>query len=316
MSEPNIWNKITAYVAETKEKAALEAKIEQEEYIKNINDTFQYNSMENQRLDIYDDEPLGFKKDPMGSDKKMWAQDPLEEVDICDGTVKRPTYIGTKIDKAFKVQIIELLKESKDCFALDYYEMPCLSRDVVELKLPIKPNKKPVKQTPRRFVPQIQSKIKEQIERLLKCGFIITARYVDWLANIVPVVKKNGTLRVCIDFRDLNQATPKDEYHMLVAEMLVDSATSFKYLSMLDGYSGYNQIYIAEEYVSKTAFRYPGALGCYEWIMMPFRLKNVGVCYQRALNSMFHDFIGKFMQVYKDDIVVKYSVVKDHLDHL
>jgi len=90
--------------------------------------------------------------------------------------------------------------------------MPGLSRDVVELKLPIQPDKKAVKQTPRRFAPQIQSKIKEEIERLLKCGFIRTARYVDWLANIVPIVKKNGTLRVCIDFRDLNLATPKDEY--------------------------------------------------------------------------------------------------------
>jgi len=104
----------------------------------------------------------------------------------------------------------------------------------------------------------------------LKCGIIRTARYVDWLANIVPVVKKNGTLRVCIDFRDLNQATPKDEYPMPVAEMLVDSAIGFEYLSMLDGYSGYNQIYIAEEDVSKTAFRCPRALGCYEWIMMHF----------------------------------------------
>jgi len=188
--------------------------------------------------------------------------------------------------------------------------MPGLSRDVVEIKLPIKPDKKLVKQTPRRFAPQIQSKTKEEIERLLKFGFIRTARYVDWLANIVSVVKKNRTLRVFIDFRDLNQATPKDEYPMPVAEMLVDSATGFEYLSMLDVYSGYNQIYIAEEDVSKTTFRCPGALGCYKWIMMPFGLKNDGVCYQRAMNFIFHDFIRKFMQVYIDDIVVKSSVEK------
>ena len=151
---------------------------------------------------------------------------------------------------------------------------------------------------------------------MLKCGFIRTARYVDWLANIVHVVKKNGTLKVCIDFRDLNLATPKDEYPMPVAEMLVDSAAGHEYLSLLDGYSRYNQIYIAEEDVSKTAFRCPGALGCCEWIVMPFGLKNVGACYQRAMNSMFHDFIRKFMQVYIDDIVVKSSAEKDHLDHL
>jgi hypothetical protein len=98
------------YVAEIKEKAASEAEIEHEEYIKNVNDNLKYSSMENQRLDyIYDDEPLGFEKDPMGPSKRMQAQDPLQEVDLGDGTFKRPTYISTKIDREFKVQIVELL---------------------------------------------------------------------------------------------------------------------------------------------------------------------------------------------------------------
>ena len=104
------------------------------------------------------------------------------------------------------------------------------------------------------------SKIKEEIERLLKSKFIRTARYVEWLANIVPVIKENGKLRVYIDFRDLNATTPKDEYAMPVAEMLVDSVAGFKYLSMLDGYAGYNQIFKADDDVPKTVFRCPGAL--------------------------------------------------------
>jgi len=81
--------------------------------------------------------------------------------------------------------------------------------------------------------------------------------YVEWLANIVLVIKKNGTINVCINFRDLNNATPKDEYYTPVAEMLVDLAVGLEYLSMLVGYSGYNQILIAEEDVSKTTFRSP-----------------------------------------------------------
>ncbi|XP_050890420.1 uncharacterized protein LOC127095832 [Lathyrus oleraceus] len=83
---------------------------------------------------------------------------------------------------------------------------------------------------------------------------------------------------------------------MPVSEMLVDSAAGYEYLSMLDGYSGYNHIFIAEEDVSKTAFRCPGAIGTYEWIVMPFGLKNVGAAYQRAMNSIFHDYIETFMQ--------------------
>ena len=94
--------------------------------------------------------------------------------------------------------------------------------------------------------------VKEEIERLLQAGFIRTARYVEWLSNVVPVVKKNGKKRVCIDFRNLNTSL-KDEYPMPVADLLVDGAAKHEILSFMDGHSGYNQIEIAEEEISKTA---------------------------------------------------------------
>lgn len=151
---------------------------------------------------------------------------------------------------------------------------------------------------------------------LVKCNFIRTTRYVKWIANMVPIIKKNDTLRVCIDFRDLNAATPKDEYPMPVVEMLVDSSTWHKYLSMLDGYSGYNQIFIADEDVPKMTFRRPNALGTYEWAVMPFGLKNAEATYQRAMNSIFHDFIKIFMPIYIDDIMVKSVLGRSHINHL
>ena len=236
MSTPNFWDKITAYVAENKVHTAREAEnllgMVVETLAGDANDDVIYD----QRLDcIYDDKPLGFEEDPLGSATKMRGQDPLEEVNLGDNPIKRPTYVSAKVTKEFKERIVELLKEYKDYFAWDYNEMSGLSQEMVELKLPIRLDKKPVKQIPRRFAPQILSKIKEEIERLLKSKFIRTARYVDWLANVVPVKKKNGTIRVCIDFRDLNLATPKDEYPMPVAEMLVDSVAGFEYLSTLDG---------------------------------------------------------------------------------
>ena len=146
--------------------------------------------------------------------------------------------------------------------------------------------------------------------------FIRIARYVEWVSNIVYVMKKNGKLRVCIDFRDLNNAAPKDEYHMLVADMLVNFALGNEILNFMDGYSGYNQILIIEDDVSKMTFRCLRALGTCEWVVMPFGLKNASVKYQRAMNVIFHEFIGKFMELYIDDVVVK-SYKKDiHLDHL
>jgi len=84
-----------------------------------------------------------------------------------------------QIGPEFEVQIIALLKKYKNSFAWNYNEMPGLSRNVVELKLPIQPDKKPVKQLSRRLSPQIMSKIKEKIERLLKSKFIRTVRYVE-----------------------------------------------------------------------------------------------------------------------------------------
>ena len=90
------------------------------------------------------------------------------------------------------------------------------------------------------MAPDIILKIKEEIERLVRASFIKPARYVDWLSNIVPILKKNGKLRICIDFRNLNMATLKDEYPMPVADLLVDGASRYKVLSFMDGHSGYN----------------------------------------------------------------------------
>lgn len=85
----------------------------------------------------------------------MQAQDSLEEIDMGDGTTKRPTYISTKVGSEMKAKLVEVLTEYKDCFAYDYDEMPGLNQSVVEHRLPIQPRKKPVKQHPRWFAPNV-----------------------------------------------------------------------------------------------------------------------------------------------------------------
>lgn len=211
---------------------------------------------EEQWLDcIYDDSQLGFEDLMTQPNPKLEAHDPLDEINLGDETKKRPTFINRYVQGEFKENLIGILKEYKDCFAWDCEEMPGLDRSLVENRLPIYLGRKPVKQAPRRFAPEVVLKIKEEIERLLRVKFIVMARYVGWMSNVVPVVKKNGTLRVCIDFRDLNAATPKDKYRMPVVDLLVDSAAGNKVISLLYGYSGYNQIFIDRDYVPKTTFR-------------------------------------------------------------
>ena len=107
--------------------------------------------------------------------------------------------------------------------------------------------------------------VKAEVKRLYDAGFIRPCRYAEWVSNIVPVIKKNGKVRVCIDFQDLNKATPKDEYPMPVVDQLVDAALGHKILSFMDGNAGYNQIFMAEEDIHKTAFRCPVAIGLFEW---------------------------------------------------
>jgi hypothetical protein len=108
-----------------------------------------------------------------------------------------------------------------------------------------------------------------------------------------------------VHFRNLNRATLKDEYPMPVAEMLINAATGNKILSFMDGNTGYNQIFMAPKDIHKTAFRVPGVVGLFEYVVMTFGLKNAGATYQRAMNYIYHDLIGKLVEIYIDNIVVK-----------
>ncbi|CAL2256869.1 unnamed protein product [Prunus armeniaca] len=144
---------------------------------------------------------------------------------------------------------------------------------------------------------EIELKVKEEIERLLKAGFIRPAIYADWVANIVPVlIRKTGAVRICVDYKNLNEASPKDEYPMPMADMLVDGAAHNQMLSFMDGNAGYNQIMVVEEDIHKTAFMCPGHIGAFEYIVMSFGLRNAGAIYQRAMNSVFHDMIGHSLE--------------------
>nr|XP_016503719.1 PREDICTED: uncharacterized protein LOC107821782 [Nicotiana tabacum] len=119
--------------------------------------------------------------------------------------------------------LIQLLLEFKDVFAWSYDDMPGLSVDLVVHKLPTHPDYPPVQQKQRKFKTDISDKIKEEVTKQLKAGVIRVVRYTTWLANVVPVPKKDGKIRVCVDYRDLNKASPKDNFPLPNIHILVDN---------------------------------------------------------------------------------------------
>ena len=128
------------------------------------------------------------------------------------------------------------------------------------------------------------------------------------------VKKPNGKWRMCVDFTDLNRACPKDSYPLPRIDTLVDSTARHELLSFMDAFLGYNQIKMKEEGQEKTSFVTSQGLFCYK--VMSFGLKNAGATYQRLMNKMFVHQLGRNVQVYVDDMLVKSVHKNNHLNDL
>jgi hypothetical protein len=142
-----------------------------------------------------------------------------------------------------------------------------------------------------------------EVEKLLEAGLIREVRYQTWVANPVMVKKSDGTWRMCIDFKDLNNACPKDCYPLPNIDDKVDSLAAFPLKCFLDAYKGYHQIQMTDEDEDKTAFYTDVGIFCFR--KMPFGLKNTGATYQRLMDNAFKKQIGRNLEVYVDDIVIK-----------
>src|SRR3954470_20613385 len=124
--------------------------------------------------------------------------------------------------------------------------------NIVVHRLPIKEGSTPVKQKLRRSRPDMSKKIKDEVEKQFNAGFLKVVSYPPWITNIVPVPKKDGKVRMCLDYRDLNRASPKDDFPLPHIDVLVDNTAQCKVFSFMDGFSGYNQIKMAPEDMEKT----------------------------------------------------------------
>jgi len=207
-----------------------------------------------------------------------------------------------------------LLKDYQDIFAWSYQNMLGLSSEIVQHRLPLNPECSPVKQKLRRMKPETSLKIKEEVKKQFDTGFLVVARYLEWVANIVSVPKKDGKVRMCVDYRDLNRASPKDNFPLSHIDVLMDNTANFDLFSFMDGFSGYNQIKMAPEDMEKTTFVTLWGTFCYK--VMSFGLKNIGAIYQRAMVALFHDMMHREIEVYVDHMIVKSKIEEEHLVNL
>ena len=161
----------------------------------------------------------------------------------------------------------------------------------------------PVKQNFRRMRTKWLLKIKKEVTKQLKVGFIKPIHQAEWIANVVLVIKRDRKVRMCVDFRDSNKACPKDDFPLPHIDVLVDNMARSALMSFMDGFSGYNQIKIASKDMTKTIFT--TKWGIYYYTVMPFSLKNVGTTYQRMAMALLHDMMHNEVEVYVDDMIVK-----------
>jgi hypothetical protein len=156
--------------------------------------------------------------------------------------------------------------------------MPGIDPRIVEHEIRTYPNDKPVQQRLRVVNPRKAPTIKAEVEKLLNGRFIYPVPLTEWVSNPVPMNKKKGTIRVCMDFRELNKACPKDKFPTPFIDQILDECVGREIFSFMDGFSGYNQIQIKPKDQHKMEFICPWGTFAYQKI--PFNLKNTGATFQ------------------------------------
>ncbi|GJQ98337.1 reverse transcriptase domain-containing protein [Tanacetum coccineum] len=200
-------------------------------------------------------------------------------------------------------KLCSLLKKNLDIFAWQPSDMTGVPRSVAEHRLNIREGYSPVRQKKRGQAPERSKAIQAEVQKLVEAGIMREVYYHDWLSNPVMVKKHDGSWRMCVDFTDLNKACPQDCYPLPEIDWKVKSLCGYPFKCFLDAYKGYHQIQMAESDEEKTAFHTSQGVYCYT--KMPFGLKNAGATYQRLVDKAFDSQVGRNMEVYVDDLVIK-----------
>ncbi|GKB02713.1 reverse transcriptase domain-containing protein [Tanacetum coccineum] len=211
--------------------------------------------------------------------------------------------IGSTLTEKGRKELCTLLGQNLDVFAWKPADMTGVPRHAAEHRLNVREGCLPIRQKKRGQAPERNKAIQEEVEKLVDAGIMKEVHYHSWLSNPVMVKKHDGSWRMCVDFKDLNKACPQDGYPLPEIDWKVESLCGYPFKCFLDAYKGYHQIKMAKEDEEKTAFITNQGIFCY--LKMSFGLKNARATYQRLVDKAFQRQIGRNLEVYVDDLVIK-----------
>ena len=212
---------------------------------------------------------------------------------------------GTLVDE------IPVVREFSDVFPDDITCLP--PKREVEFTIDLIPWTEPISIPPYRMAPVELRELKAQLEELLSKGFIRPS-ISPWGAPVLFVKKKDGSLRLCIDYRQLNRVTVCNQYSLPRIDELLDQLQGSRVYSKIDLRSGYHQLRLQESDVPKTAFR--TRYGLYEFLVMPFGLINAPTAFMDLMNRVFQPYLDRFVIVFINDILVYSGISEEHSEHL
>ncbi|KAJ9538993.1 hypothetical protein OSB04_031726 [Centaurea solstitialis] len=223
-------------------------------------------------------------------------------------------FMAHVVDKSAKekqIQDIPIVRDFPEVFPEELPGLP--PQRQVEFHIDIIPGAGPVARSPYRLAPSEMQELSNQLQELLDKGFIRPSSS-PWGAPVLFVKKKDGSFRMCIDYRELNKITIKNRYPLPRIDDLFDQLQGATYFSKIDLRSGYHQMRVREEDIAKTAFR--TRYGHYEFLVMPFGLTNAPAVFMDLMNRVCRPYLDKFVIVFIEDILIYSQSKEDHEQHL
>lgn len=257
---------------------------------------------------------------------------PHLEYAFLEGDDKLPVIIAKDLKYEEKTALIKVLKSHKQAIVWKLSDIKGINPEFCTRKIIIEDDFKPAVQQQRRVNPKIHEVIKQEVLKLLDAGLIYPISDSPWVSPIHCVPKKGGITvvtneeneliptrlvtgwRVCIDYHKLNDATRKDHFPLPFMDQMLERLAGNEYYCFLDGFSGYFPIPIDPQDQEKTTFTCP--YGTFAFRRMPFGLCNAPGTFQRCMMAIFHNMIGKTMEVFMDDFSVIGDSFQSRLSHL